>query len=326
MRRIGSGLAITLGTMLIGVGVAAACLEPRGFAGPDAGGPASYGPNDPTPFKITGTDEGAPYTVVVMDGGVPKASFSYQDTDSQQGTKGTFTMPDLGGSARSIEVKFDVAHEGTNYPTSDFVAYQPPAPPPGTDPGTPDGTPGSGSTNHGASHGDRAAPNQAPAQRADPPPLAASPTPAGGGDPASTTQPQRTVDGAAESARAAESQGARAGASTDARTDREDRVGVPAPGLSELAGDDTQVGPIAVPTLSLVLMALILVSGTASLAGVFFVAGRLAPDPDRVAIDVGEALTPAAIEAGLQEMISEARAAASSAGTLEEHPKAGNRS
>jgi hypothetical protein len=304
VRRVGVASTIVVAMSLIPAASALACLEPQGFAGPLAGGPPSYGPNDPTPFKITGTDEGAPYTVTVIDGGVPKASFPYVDADSAQGASGSFSMPDLGGSSKSVEIRFEVAHEGTTYPSTRFIQYVPPTPPGGNSPApTPDaggghGTPAGGSPS-GHQQGSPASPGQAPL---------ATPAPGApiAGSPAGVTEPQQAGESAGASVRAAEAESAGARAAADARAERLSRA--TAPERAEFSDGSTQVGPVAVPTINLIVMAVIFALGMGGLTGVFFVAGRLAPEPGRVAIDVGEALTPDAIEAELQEMISEARA------------------
>jgi hypothetical protein len=312
VRPLGAGSILMVALVglatLVGAATALGCLEPNGYAGPNAGGPSSYGPNDPTPFKITGTDEGAPYTVKVIDGGTTAATFSYTDSDSKQGTGGTFTMPDLGDSPRSVEVRFDVAHEGTTYPSTDFVNYEPPAPPADPNPATPGAMPAAGPADQGTKEGQRGAPHQAPELGTSAAQSPGSPAPAGSGQPTSLSEPQQTAESASETARAAESQSERAASGANQRAGREDEAGVGLPSLAELATDDTQVGPLAVPTIGLALLALLLVGGTLTLSVVFFLAGRAMPDPRRVAIEVGAALDPDTIEAELQGLISEQRA------------------
>lgn len=120
------GSAFVLGFVLLlalGATAALACLEPKGYGGPQAGGPATYGPNDPVPFKITGTTEGAGY-YISLDG-----STVVEGVDPDGGGEtGSFTMPDLGSSARSVELRFDVSHEAsTEYvPTTQTLQFAPP--------------------------------------------------------------------------------------------------------------------------------------------------------------------------------------------------------
>ena len=305
MRRFCCGLGLTLATLLaLGPAAAFACLEPRLDV------PSSAYAGDQVEFTITDTTPGAEYTVEV-NGTVVARGIS---TGGARGATGTFTMPNLGPDPMTVYAKSTTAHDdiegGRPYPSEQPMRYlvAPPADPPPDDPpgDGPGGDPG-GEENRGEGSGQTDTPGGQRASptgdegRSDP---AASPIAAP--EPRATPLPQLRAGeppSAEESERAAVS--AQAGTADQQEAEGPRALGVPLP---EWVDDDTQIGPVAVPNLGLAAIVAIFVLGTLAVSLVFYLAGRLAPDPKRLAVEVGEALTPAVIEAELQEMIAEERA------------------
>jgi hypothetical protein len=135
MRRL--GVALTVATVLLGVGagLAQACLNinigPTGLAvGPR--GPEAH-PGGPVGFTISHTITGARWTVSV-DGRSVASGVAEGDSVS-----GAFTLPDLGGATRVIDLGVTVEHEdieGTSVSSTTPILYVVPSaaerPPAGT--------------------------------------------------------------------------------------------------------------------------------------------------------------------------------------------------
>jgi hypothetical protein len=261
---------------------ATACHEPRGYLGKSAAGPG-----EPVPFDITGTDPGAGYNITAAGQGV--ASGTDTDGGPGEGTSGSFTMPDLGDLPRMVNVMFNVEHEGSTWQSPESIQYTPPPPPPA--PSEPAATGaragGSGAGGSGADKskgkeiddraGDRSA--VSPASAATPP---ASPLPAPAATPSPVTEPQRAASKVAARER------------TDSSVP--DRV------LDAVSGR-TAVGSAEVPTLGLLLMALIFVAGTGLTAYAIYLM-QTGPDP-KAAIRAPAPLGPDPVDVELQEMIAE---------------------
>src|SRR6266536_3273091 len=121
---IGAVFAI-VASLVAGVPVASGCQEPDLFI---PGG--SYGPGDPVPFSVSGTDSGA--TVAIDVGG---QHFSFSDPGGEPGFAGSFPMPDMGDSPQSVPYDADVTHtdEGVPHTWSDpgSISFEPAAAPAG---------------------------------------------------------------------------------------------------------------------------------------------------------------------------------------------------
>jgi hypothetical protein len=279
MRRFAvSGFLV--GLAFIGFAAAAtACLEPQGYLGK-----SSAGPGEPVPFDITGTDPGAGYSVTAA--GQVVASGTDADGGPGEGTSGSFTMPDLGDSPRTVDVMFNVEHESpVPWQSPETIQYVPPAPAPA--PSEPAAT-GARAGGSGAdkSNGWRARDpkgDHSAASSASPAP-AAIPTPAAA--PAATPSPVSEPQQAASEVAAREE----AGSSVP------DRV------LDAVSGR-TAVGSTEVPTIGLVVVALIFVAGTALTAFAIYLL-QTGPDP-KAAIRAPAPIGPDPVDVELQEMIAE---------------------
>ena len=99
---------------------AQACDEPRGSS------PAvSAKPGAEVAYEVPNTLEGALYTLTAEG----RTLASGGDPGGEKGVSGSFTMPDLGGDARRIEVRVAVEHaeDGAAWSTSMPVDYEPQA-------------------------------------------------------------------------------------------------------------------------------------------------------------------------------------------------------
>lgn len=129
-------------SMLAGAPEAArACNLPKITASP-----ATAGPGEPVTWKIGDIEAGATYTVTVAGRGVASG-----EADGPPPT-GSFSMPDLGSTPRSVSVEMEVrhtdasaTHEGGNnawWNSADVTYRPPPAPPQATSDSPPTSTPG----------------------------------------------------------------------------------------------------------------------------------------------------------------------------------------
>jgi hypothetical protein len=110
----------TVTTLLLafGAAVASACNDPHLVLGR-----SQAGAGDTVGYSISGTDQGASYTLTV-DGISVKSG---ADDSLDPGTAGTFTMPDLGNTSRDVEVRLLTTHEGIDWPDPKSILYTVPA-------------------------------------------------------------------------------------------------------------------------------------------------------------------------------------------------------
>jgi hypothetical protein len=110
----------TVTTLLLGFGAAtaSACNDPNLVLGR-----SQAGAGDTVGYSISGTDQGASYTLTVD--GIRLESGT--DDSLDPGTTGTFTMPDLGNTSRGVGVQLLTAHEGNEWPSTQSILYTVPA-------------------------------------------------------------------------------------------------------------------------------------------------------------------------------------------------------
>ena len=119
--RVALGLTVVTATVLFLVGPAWGCL------GEDLTTSPSAGPGDPVSFSISGIQPGAHYSVTFEGRGVASGT----NTSSNNGVSGSFSMPDLGSSPRTVYAYADTVHpdDGDSFHLSSAIEYQPPAAP-----------------------------------------------------------------------------------------------------------------------------------------------------------------------------------------------------
>jgi hypothetical protein len=319
--RAGLVASVVAAVAMTGASNAWACNEPAIHIAD-----TSAGPGDTVRFTLSDTQPGATYTVWV-EGRVVATG---EDTTAAQGYRGTFTMPDLGGSTRSVYVKGEIRHmdesaehvfDGpwTTEPQFQFTrpaspGAAPPArepvhapapteaperqrPPVDTEPGTPAGS--SPSTGTG------------PAGPATPGPPSSPVKPA---DPSGSSRPEMTA-----AAKAAAESPSRAIA-----RDRASRAAAPAPVRRPEQVEKGDAAPLTrpdetptAPSAFLVAIALIVLAGAASVMLRLLRRGGATPSGDRtptvppwIPPDVRREAwaRDVLIEAELQELIAEERA------------------
>jgi hypothetical protein len=297
------------------------------------------GPGDTIPYALSDTQQGATYTLAVEgrpihpDGANCRRTavgWECEDTTAAQGYRGTFTMPDLGGSTRSVYVKGEIMHmdesaehtfDGpwTSEPQVQFTrpgspATTPPAsgptplPAPTEAPGrhrtpvdTHPGTPGGGSAPTGSGPTSPAAPG--------PPSSPVTPGDPSGSPPADGSSASNAVTEGLRQA-ASRDRARRAPAPVPVRLPRwvERSVGTPL-----TRPDEAPVGPSTI----LVGIALIVLAGAALVIVRLLRRGGATPSGDRVPV-VPPWIPPdvrreawardVLIEAELQELIAEEHA------------------
>lgn len=308
MRRFGVGLVLAVAALALLPSAAAACLEPQLFVDP---GEAKAG--DQVSFDLANTERGADWSLSVD--GIPVASGT--DADDVPGVSGTFNMPNLGAAPRTVSAEAVTSHDGSGWRATRPMQYEfvvaEPAPSNGGAGGGGGSTTGGGGPAEepqttGQHDGDRggsaAGGSEAPGVS---PALAPSAA-------AQAQQPELGSEAAVNHERSQRGSVDERAAVTERSEKTADNeasgrvLDLALPDITELVTDDTQVGPATVPTISLILLGLIFVGGTLAVCVVGYLAGRLTPDPRRIAIEVGAVLTPDAIDAELQEMIAEQRA------------------
>ena len=293
--------ALTLG-LAIGAATAAACTEPNLVLGR-----SQAGAGDNVPYSVSGTDQGASYTLDVNGTGVGSGI----DNTADPGTSGSFTMPDLGDSPQTVYVRLVTTHEGNEWPSEKSIEYT--VPEPVTAP-----------SSSGAAPSASAAPTKASSTAAEPrshvrsqssrhaegrshPGSARSDSPLTQATPSPSSQAAAAAGGAARAAQAAAAAGAAA-----ASKRASDAVAAARP--------FDPPARIAIPGYMLLALALALLSGTAAVgvlvarrrgggddpASVSAAPGLWTPPPFRAEATMRAML----VEAELQEMISEQRAAA----------------
>ena len=309
MRRFGVGLVLAVAALTLLPSTAAACLEPQLFVDP---GEAKAG--DQVSFDLTNTERGADWSLSVD--GIPVASGT--DADDVPGVSGTFDMPNLGAEPRTVSAEAVTSHDGSGWRATrpmqyEFVVAEPPP-----SNGGPGG--GGGSTTGGG--GPAEEPQTAGQHDGDRGGSAAggseAPSVSPASAPSAATQAQQPKPGSEAAVNDERSQRGsvdeRAGLAERSETTADDEASdarvldLALPDITDLVTDDTQVGPATVPTISLIMLGLIFLGGILAVSVVGYLAGRLTPDPRRIAIEVGAVLTPDAIDAELQEMIAEQRA------------------
>jgi hypothetical protein len=108
--------------------------------------------------------------------------------------------------------------------------------------------------------------------------------------------------------RAAESEVSTSPSTQPERERSDDFLGIPVPDLGEIVGDETTLGPIAIPTAVAIALIALIILGLGGTGWLAFAVRRAGPDPGLLAASATEGLDQATIEAELQEIISEERA------------------
>jgi hypothetical protein len=147
--------------LLVGAPEAYACQFPDLVLTPPGGSGAPVHPGDPVGFSAsnvdppTGGQPGGTFTVHVAG-----HDFSVTNQGPNPGVQGSFQMPNLGGSSKTVYVTGTTSHEGDTWQTNKTVTlnYQPAATPSGASPGGEGPGPGGG---HGGG-GHSASQNQQP--------------------------------------------------------------------------------------------------------------------------------------------------------------------
>jgi hypothetical protein len=340
MRRSALRISIlAIGTALVfglGAATASACNEPTLSLGKTQ---ASGG--ETVPFTIGGTEEGANYTLAIRGQTVASGA----DTTPESGLSGSFSMPAHGGTQTVVYVDMTADHaaDGGRWTHTRSITYVPPsggsadmAPPPAQSPAPP-------SAESPASPPSAEAPASPPSAQAPASPPSAQPpasppsaetgrgSNAGAGSPGGTAAvPEHVAKaitaGASVPSHAASgmlsspvpTRAAAASASAAAADAARDSAGVAVEGaggtgpegqgarFADVLGGDTNVGPVAVPTISLVALALALALGLGGIGLLIVVSRGLSPDRQTVATELAAGLDE--VEAELQEMIAEERA------------------
>lgn len=304
-RLVIGGLGAALAISALSAGHAWACAEPKLATG------GTFGPGDTVGYSISGIEPGASYTLTAPDGSV-------LDSGTASGSvSGSFTMPDLGSEATTMNVHMEADHNatGTSHPdggaryTSDAtVGYEPPAPPPpppGDDPPVEQPTPAGESS--GVESGSKEVAGEPEAGRPATTPGAPAVAVAGAPVQAATASPSASSSGAPTASLNGRQAEARAGVAAESRAAAGDAVGQPAAAI---------VGPVDPPAVGdpawFVGLVLLIVAPLATAA----MLRRGDGESERVAaplwippdLDEGVTLTARLIEAELQEIIAEERA------------------
>jgi hypothetical protein len=139
--------------LLVGAPGASACQFPDLVLTPPGGSGAPVHPGDPVGFSAsnvdppTGGQPGGTFTVHVAG-----HDFSVTNQGPNPGVQGSFQMPDLGDSSKTVYVTGTTSHEGDTWQTNKTVTlnYEPATPPSGPPPGG--GGPGPGGGHGGRGH------------------------------------------------------------------------------------------------------------------------------------------------------------------------------
>jgi hypothetical protein len=252
----------------------------------------SAGPGDTVSYSIAGIVPNATYSFIIAGQEISGTNTSSSDN----GVRGTFTMPDLGNQQLTL-----TAHGSCSCPDSSdnpglqaSMQYLPPAAPPasGSSQGS-DSTPAPAVPAHSSLQPKTFANKHAPTASPSHPAAAPSAQSSGGGVELGTEvaapQPVNTPSDSAPQAKAKERTG-------------EASSSVPTRVLDTIGGT-TSVGSAKVPTLGLLAIALIMIAGL-GLAGLAIYIFRNGPDPDAAVRDPAPP-GPDPIEAELQEIIAE---------------------
>ena len=275
--RIAFGIVIAAAASLSLVAAASACLTADLNVSPSAG------PDDPVSFSISGIEPGATYNLSVEGQQVA----SGVNNTNNNGVSGSFSMPDLGSQAQTVYAYADTFHaaDGDSFRLSKPISYEPPVSSttdtPAASSSAPTVPPAPHHSQRHATSASHSAPGTSHHSTATP---AASPAPA----PAVDATSSNAGASVSAPATAAKQHSAHASASVPDR-------------ILRALGSTTGVGPAKVPTMGLLLMALIFIAGTA-LAGLVIYLSQTGPDP-KAAIKSPAPLGHDPVEVELQEMI-----------------------
>ena len=290
--RLAFGAVFLAVSALAIVGVAQAC-DLLGGSVSGVGGsanPAVAGPNDPVTYDISGMETGATYRVTF------RGQTIAEGVSDGGGTNGSFSMPDLGNQPMTVYVELYSDHSDDPYPWDRYfpVQYTPPAPSQPADAPAP---------SHVSAPAKSSAPRVHVHRHGPPPPIAIA---------KHAAQRQRhesgTTGGTGAGAAPAEAVGSGprptrpSSGSGEAKKAGEEPSSVPHKELN-LIGSTTKVGPADVPTIGLLLIAVIVIAGAALAAFVIHLLRR-GPDPE-AATKAPAPIDPDPVEAELQEIIAD---------------------
>jgi hypothetical protein len=277
--RIASALFVAAATSLLLTGPAWACQQAHLTFSPSAG------PGDTVSFSISSIEPGATYSIV-LEG--HEVASGVNDT-SYNGVSGTFTMPDLGSQPQTAFGAGHTVHadDGDTQDPNASLQYDPPVSPPSSTPQISAPAPTPTAVARHRAHRIRpqspiaVAQQTAKKQKQDSPSTGSAAGSAPSNSIGSEPGPSDPSSGAG-AAKAHES------SSVPRR-------------VMDALGSSTEVGPAKVPTMGLLLMALIFIAGTALAAFVIYLS-QTGPDPE-AAIKAPAPVPLDPVEAELQEMI-----------------------
>jgi hypothetical protein len=281
-KRFALGLLLGVACSLVGAASASACAIANLWL------PDSAGPGDTVPYSISGIEPTASYSFTIAG-----QTVSGTNTSSNPAVDGTFTMPDLGSQAQTLTAYGQcTCPDGSDQPglirSMQYLPPPPPPPPPAT---TSDPSASVSLAEHSSRSHFRPEPPVAAASHASKNHLPPAGTDVGAsaagsvGSGPSTSQPSSQP--------------------SSARHSTGDSSSVPGQILKSL-GSMTSVGPAKVPTMSVLMFALIFVAGT-SLAAAYIYYSQKGPDP-LAAIKAPAPVPDDPVEAELQEMIADGMA------------------
>jgi hypothetical protein len=256
----------------------------------------SAGPGDTVSYSIAGIVPGATYSFTIAGQEISGKNTSSTDN----GVSGTFTMPDLGSQALTLTANGSCScpDSADNPGLHGEMQYLPPPPA---------APPSSGPSQGSESKPAPAIPvgnSQEPTASAKPHAPTASPS-----HPAAAPSAQSSGSGAQLGTEVAAPQAVStpsdSAAQAQAKTEeRRGKASSSVPGrVLDTIGGTTSVGPAKVPTLGLVMIALMLITGL-GLAGLAIYILRNGPDPN-AAVREPAPTGPDPIEAELQEIIAD---------------------
>lgn len=250
--------------------------------------PKTAGPGDTVSYSISGIDPNTTYSFTI-------AGITVSGTnDSSPGDSGTFTMPDLGSQEQVLTAQGQCTCPGdvTPTPLSDDLTYVPPTPasPPAT-------TPPAKTTDVPATRVSRIRHHR-------PSPPVAVAKPSAQEEKRQGATPTGSAAGSAPSNSVGSQPGPRNPSSGSGESKQSETQSPSVPNkVLDAVGSTTKVGPADVPTIGLILMAVIVIAGAALAAFVIYLMRR-GPDPE-AAIKAPAPIDPDPVEAELQEIIAE---------------------
>jgi hypothetical protein len=277
-RRLVLGLLLGVVCSLLGAASASACAIANLRLDPSAG------PGDTVSYSISGIEPSATYSFTIAG-----LTVSGTNTNSYPGVSGTFTMPDLGSEEQTLTADGECScPDGSESPgLIAHMQYLPPPPVATSEPAAPaqQADPSSGSHSRRPALPVALGKHVAEHQRHD----GSSVSTAAGTSPADSV-------GSGPSPRQPSS------GSDSAERPSGESSSVPHEVVRAL-GSTTSVGPAKVPTMGLLLMAIIFIAGTA-LAAFLIYLSQTGPDP-QAALKSPAPLPEDPVEAELQEMIAD---------------------